>query len=104
MPIPTTAPAQRHHELLCGTQATALPDHPQVDLPEPTRSPAGWPGDPRPGATAGGRELHVGVPPGARRADPPRPPCQRGDGPADPPRPRLPARPARPGHLLADVP
>src|SRR3989440_2407242 len=24
MPIPTTAPPQRHHELLCGTQATAF--------------------------------------------------------------------------------
>jgi hypothetical protein len=26
MPIPTTAPPQRHHELLCDTQATALGD------------------------------------------------------------------------------
>jgi len=26
MPIPTTAPPQCHHELLCGTQATALGD------------------------------------------------------------------------------
>src|SRR6266550_9173608 len=24
MPVPTTAPPQRHHELLCGTQATAF--------------------------------------------------------------------------------
>jgi hypothetical protein len=30
MPIPTTAPAQRHHELLCGTQATALGDQAAV--------------------------------------------------------------------------
>src|SRR5271169_589702 len=35
MPIPTTAPPQRHHELFCGTQATALPGHPEVDLSEP---------------------------------------------------------------------
>src|SRR5271169_3972774 len=34
MPIPTTAPPQRHHELFCGTQATALPGHPEVDLSE----------------------------------------------------------------------
>jgi hypothetical protein len=30
MPIPTTAPPQRHHELLCGTQATALGDQAAV--------------------------------------------------------------------------
>jgi hypothetical protein len=27
MPIPTTAPPQRHHERLCATQATALGGH-----------------------------------------------------------------------------
>jgi hypothetical protein len=36
MPIPTTAPAQRHHELLCGTQATALGD--QAAVPGQQRS------------------------------------------------------------------
>jgi hypothetical protein len=30
MPIPTTAPPQRHHELFCGTQATALGDQAAV--------------------------------------------------------------------------
>jgi hypothetical protein len=30
MPIPTTARPQRHHELLCGTQATALGDQAAV--------------------------------------------------------------------------
>jgi hypothetical protein len=30
MPIPTTTPPQRHHELLCGTQATALGDQAAV--------------------------------------------------------------------------
>jgi len=30
MPIQTTAPPQRHHEVLCGTQATALRDQPAV--------------------------------------------------------------------------
>ena len=38
--------------------------------------PADEPGDPRPGAAAGGGEPGVGIPPGARRADPPRPPGQ----------------------------
>jgi hypothetical protein len=45
----------------------------------------------------------VGTPPGARRADPPRPPGQRGDRCADPALPAVPARSPRPGHLLADV-
>jgi hypothetical protein len=36
MPIPTTTPPQRHHELLSGTQATALPDHPEMGLFEPS--------------------------------------------------------------------
>ena len=48
MPIPTTAPAQRHHELLCGTQATALGD--QAAVPpehraggdQPVGSQLGW--------------------------------------------------------------
>src|SRR2546430_2920843 len=31
MPIPTTAPPQRHHELLCGTQATALRGYDPVE-------------------------------------------------------------------------
>ena len=53
----------------------------------------GWRGEPG-----------LGVPPGARRADPPRPPGQSGDGPADPPRPGLPACSPQPGHLLAEVP
>ena len=79
-------------------------DHPQVDLPEPPWPPGGRPGALRPGAAAGAGESGLGIPPGARRADPPRPSDQRADCPADPPRPRLPAGSARPGHLLADVP
>jgi hypothetical protein len=46
----------------------------------------------------------MGIPPGARRADPPGPSGERGDGPAYPSRPRPPACSARPGHLLAQVP
>jgi hypothetical protein len=38
MSIPTTAPAQRHHELLCGTQATALGDQATVPAQDGTRS------------------------------------------------------------------
>ena len=64
---------------------------PQVDLPEPAGPPGGRPGDPRPSAAARRGESHVGVPPGARRAGPPRPSCERGDGPADPPFLWLPA-------------
>ena len=39
-----------------------------------------------------------GIPPGARRVDPSRPPDQCGEGAADPPCPAVPARSARPGY------
>jgi len=51
-----------------------------------------------------GENTAWGIPPGAWRADPPRPSCQRGDRPQDSPRPAVPARPAQPGYLLAGVP
>jgi len=47
-----------------------------------------------PCAATGRAEPHVGIPPGVRRTDPPRPPCQRGDRPADPPCPAVSARTA----------
>ena len=43
-------------------------------------------------AAIGRAESHVGIPPDARRTDPPRPPCQRGDRPANPPCPAVSAR------------
>jgi len=47
-----------------------------------------------PCAATGRAEPHVGIPPDVRRTDPPRPPCQRGDRPADPPCPAVSARTA----------
>jgi hypothetical protein len=78
-------------------------DHPQVDSPGTAGPPRDQPGDPRPGAATGGGEPRLGIPPGARRADPSRPPHQPGDRAADPPRNGLPARSPRPGHLLAQL-
>ena len=46
----------------------------------------------------------MGIPPGARRADPSRPRDQCGDGAADLARPAVPARSARPGHVVAYFP
>ena len=40
-------------------------DHTQVDVPEPARSSADQPGDPRPGAAAGAGKPRVGIPQGA---------------------------------------
>jgi hypothetical protein len=50
MSIPTTAPPQRHHELFCATQATALGDHAAVPpehgarRDQPVRPQLGWQG------------------------------------------------------------
>jgi hypothetical protein len=79
-------------------------DHPQVDLPQPARPPADEPRDPRSGAAAGRGEPGLGIPPGARRAGPPRPPHQCGDRPPDPLYPGPPACSAWCGYLLAEVP
>src|SRR4029077_4468289 len=78
------------------------PDHTQVDVSEPVRSPGDQPGDPRPGAAAGAGEPGLGVTQGARRAVSARSPGQRGDRAADL------ARPAQAGaterrYLLAGV-
>src|SRR5437016_1491710 len=86
-----------------GTPAGLAPPspHPQMDL---SRTASDQRRDPRPGAAAGPGEPRLGIPQGARRADPSRPSRERGDRPADPADPALPARSARPGHLLAGVP
>src|SRR5215471_5298976 len=78
-------------------------DHPQVDLPGSAGPPGDRTGDPRPGAAAGGGEPRLGIPPGAGRADAPRPSCERGDCAADPPCARLPACSPWPGYLMAEV-
>src|SRR5436190_15733005 len=75
-----------------------------MDLSGPAGPPDGQQADPRPGPAAGGGEPGLGIPPGPRRADPPRPPCQPGDRPADPPLLALPARSPRPGYLMAGIP
>src|SRR6266566_1439594 len=78
--------------------------HPQMDLSRTARTASHQHKDPRPGAAAGPGEPRLGIPQGARRADPSRPSRERGGRPADPADPALPARSARPGHLLAGVP
>src|SRR2546423_4747327 len=78
--------------------------HPQMDLSRTARTASDQHKDPRPGAAAGPGEPRLGIPQGARRADPSRPSRERGDRPPDPADPALPARSARPGHLLAGVP
>jgi hypothetical protein len=67
------------------------------------RPASGCPGDPRPGVATGPGKPVLGVPPRARRAIAARPPHQRGDRPADPPR-CTPASAPEAGHLLAGVP
>ena len=67
------------------------PDQTEVDVPEPARQAGDQPGDPRSGAAAGAGKPGLGIPPGARRADPARAPGQRGDRAADPARPAPPA-------------
>jgi len=79
-------------------------DHAQMDVPESARSPADQPGDPQPGAAAGARESGMGIPQGARRAVPTRPPGQRGDRAADLACQAARAGPAERGHVLAGVP
>jgi putative transposase len=69
------------------------PDHPQVDVPEPVRPAEDQPGDPRAGAAGGAGEPGLGVPQGARRADPARIPGQRSECAADLARPAAPTSP-----------
>src|SRR6266566_6814068 len=91
MPIPTTAPPQRHHKLFCATQATALPGHPEVDLPEPDRPAADQCRDRRADRAARHREPRLGVQEDPRRTAQARPPGWRihdptgPQGPEDPP-------------------
>src|SRR6266566_5099393 len=61
MPIPTTAPPQRHHELFCATQATALHGHPQMDPAAQPRPPAAAAGHDRVDRAAGAGESEVGL-------------------------------------------
>ena len=75
-----------------------------------------WTYPSKPGRPTVGQEIHDlavrlagenpawGYRPGARRAIPSRPLCERGDCPPDPAGQRLPACSARPGYFLAEVP
>ncbi len=53
------------------TQATALADHTQMDVPEPAGSSSDQPGNPRPAAAAGAGEPSLGIPQSPRRPDAP---------------------------------
>src|SRR5262249_54847916 len=80
------------------------PAYPQVDLPESAWPPVGRAGGSRPGVADGGGEPRLGIPPGARRADPARLPGQGGRWQPGSPGPGLPGPPAQPGALPAAAP
>ncbi len=79
------------------------PGYTEMGVSGPARSAGDQPGHPRPGAATGAGELGLGLPRGARRTIPVRPPDQRGDRAADPARPAAQTGPAERRHLLAGI-
>jgi hypothetical protein len=101
LPAEAARPSDRHAGHAAGLAPP--PDHTQVDVPEPARSPGDQPEHPRSSAAAGPGEPGLGLPPGTRRTVPARS-RQRSDSAPDLARPAARAGPAEHGHLLACIP